>query len=55
MTLAALASLTPLAVDIVETLGESSWQPVFGVFLLTYVLLVGLVAGDPFWPAGRTR
>ena len=43
VTLAALASLTPLAVDVVETLGESSWQPVFGVFLLAYVLLVGLV------------
>lgn len=43
VTVAALASLTPLALDVVETLGESSWQPVFGVFLLTYVLLVGLV------------
>ena len=43
VTLAAIASLTPLAVDVVETVGESSWQPVFGVFLLTYVLLVGLV------------
>ena len=43
VTLAALASLTPLALDVVETLGESSWQPVFGVFLLAYVLLVGLV------------
>jgi hypothetical protein len=43
VTAAALASLTPLAVDVVETLGESSWQPVFGVFLLTYVLLVGLI------------
>jgi tellurite resistance protein TehA-like permease len=44
VTVAALASLTPLAVDVVETLGESSWQPVFGVFLLAYGLLVGLVA-----------
>jgi len=43
VTAAALASLTPLAVDVVDTLGESSWQPVFGVFLLTYVLLVGLI------------
>ena len=43
VTVAALASLTPLAVDVVDTLGESSWQPVFGVFLLTYVLLIGLV------------
>ncbi|HET6833599.1 MAG TPA: hypothetical protein VFH30_07005 [Acidimicrobiales bacterium] len=44
VTLAALASLTPLALDVVETLGESRrWQPVFGVFLLAYVLLVGLV------------
>jgi hypothetical protein len=43
VTAAALASLTPLAVDVLGTLGESSWQPVFGVFLLTYVLLLGLV------------
>jgi hypothetical protein len=43
VTGAALASLTPLALDVVDTLGESSWQPVFGVFLLTYVLLVGLI------------
>jgi protein-S-isoprenylcysteine O-methyltransferase Ste14 len=44
VTLAALASLTPLAIDVVGTIGETSWEPVFGVFLLTYVLLVGLVA-----------
>jgi protein-S-isoprenylcysteine O-methyltransferase Ste14 len=45
VTLAALASLTPLAIDVVGTIGgERSWQPVFGVFLLTYVLLIGLVA-----------
>jgi hypothetical protein len=44
VTLAALASLTPLAVDVVDTLGDSAWQPVYGVFLLAYVLLVGLVA-----------
>jgi protein-S-isoprenylcysteine O-methyltransferase Ste14 len=43
VTLAALASLTPLAIDVVGTIGES-WEPVFGVFLLTYVLLIGLVA-----------
>ena len=44
VTLAALASLTSLALDVVDTLGTSEWQPVFGVFLLVYVLLVGLVA-----------
>jgi protein-S-isoprenylcysteine O-methyltransferase Ste14 len=44
VTLAALASLTPLAIDVVGTIGDASWEPVFGVFLLTYVLLVGLVA-----------
>jgi protein-S-isoprenylcysteine O-methyltransferase Ste14 len=44
VTLAALASLTPLAIDVVRSIGEASWEPVFGVFLLTYVLLVGLVA-----------
>jgi protein-S-isoprenylcysteine O-methyltransferase Ste14 len=43
VTLAALASLTPLAIDVVGTIGES-WEPVSGVFLLTYVLLIGLVA-----------
>ena len=44
MTLAALASLTPLAIDVVGTIGETSWEPVSGVFLLTHVLLIGLVA-----------
>jgi protein-S-isoprenylcysteine O-methyltransferase Ste14 len=44
VTLAALASLTPLAIDVVATIGDPSWEPVFGVFLLTYVLLVGLLA-----------
>jgi protein-S-isoprenylcysteine O-methyltransferase Ste14 len=44
VTLAALASLTPLAIDVVGSIGEADWEPVFGVFLLTYVLLVGLVA-----------
>jgi hypothetical protein len=44
VTLAALASLTPLAIDVVETIGDPTWEPVFGVFLLTYVLLIGLVA-----------
>jgi ascorbate-specific PTS system EIIC-type component UlaA len=43
VTLAALVSLTPLAIDVLGTLGETDWQPVFGVFLLTYALLVGLV------------
>jgi hypothetical protein len=43
VTVAALVSLTPLTVDVADTLGESDWQPVFGVFLLAYVLLVGLV------------
>lgn len=42
VTIAALASLTPLAVDVVGTLGDADWQPVFGVFLLTYVLLTVL-------------
>jgi protein-S-isoprenylcysteine O-methyltransferase Ste14 len=44
VTLAALASLTPLAIDVVETIGDPTWEPVFGVFLLTYVLLIGLIA-----------
>ncbi len=44
VTLAALASLTPLAMDVVGTIGDTAWEPVFGVFLLTYVLLIGLVA-----------
>lgn len=44
VTLAALASLTPLAIDVVGTIGDANWEPVFGVFLLTYVLLVGLAA-----------
>jgi hypothetical protein len=42
VTTAAVASLTPLVVDVVGTLGDPEWQPVFGVFLLTYVLLVAL-------------
>jgi hypothetical protein len=44
VTLAALASLTPLVIDVVGAIGDTDWEPVFGVFLLTYVLLVGLVA-----------
>jgi hypothetical protein len=45
VTLAALASLTPLAIDVLGTIGDDTdWEPVFGVFLLTYVLLIGLVA-----------
>jgi hypothetical protein len=44
VTVAALASLTPLAVDVVDTLGDTAWQPAYGVFLLVYVLLVALVA-----------
>ncbi|MGH2474240.1 MAG: hypothetical protein ACRDIL_03165 [Candidatus Limnocylindrales bacterium] len=44
VTLAALVSLTPLAIDVVGTIGDTDWEPVFGVFLLTYVLLIGLVA-----------
>jgi hypothetical protein len=43
VTVAALASLTPLAWDVADTLGEAGWQPVFGVYLLAYVLLVALV------------
>jgi hypothetical protein len=44
VTLAALASLTPLAIDVLGTIGDRDWEPVFGVFLLTYVLLIGLAA-----------
>jgi hypothetical protein len=44
VTLAALASLTPPAIDVVRTIGDASWEQVFGVFLQTYVLLIGLVA-----------
>jgi hypothetical protein len=44
VTLAALPSLTPPAIDVVGTIGDASREPVFGVFLLTYVLLIGLVA-----------
>jgi protein-S-isoprenylcysteine O-methyltransferase Ste14 len=44
VTLAALASLTPLAIDVVGAIGDPGWEPVFSVFLLTYVLLIGLVA-----------
>jgi hypothetical protein len=43
VTVAALASLTPLAADVVDGVGDTDWQPVYGVFLLAYVLLVGLV------------
>ncbi len=43
ITAAAIASLTPLLVDVLMSLGGADWEAVFAVFALTYVLLVGML------------
>ena len=42
-TLASVGFLGPLVVDVVATVGDDHWQPVFGVFVLVYVLLGALL------------
>ena len=43
LTVSALLFLLPLVLDVLETVGDSAWEPLLGVFLLTYVLLIALV------------
>lgn len=43
VTSAALVMLAPLVVDILDTIGGDRWEPVLGVFVLTWLLLVGLL------------
>jgi hypothetical protein len=43
ITAAAIASLTPLLVDVLMSLAGPEWQPVFAVFGLTYLLLVAML------------
>jgi hypothetical protein len=43
-TVAALAFLGPLMIDVVDAVGGDDWEPLFGVFALTYVLLGALLA-----------
>lgn len=44
ITAASLVMLSPLVADIADTVGDDDWEPVLGVFVLTWVLLVGLFA-----------
>ena len=43
VTVGALLFLGPLVVDVLATIGDDDWVAVFGVFLLTYLLLVALL------------
>lgn len=43
LTSSALLFLLPLVQDVLETVGDPTWEPVLGVFLLTYVLLFALM------------
>jgi hypothetical protein len=43
VTGAALAFLLPLVLDVLGAIGDDEWEPVLGVFVLTYVLLVALL------------
>jgi hypothetical protein len=43
-TAAALAFLGPLMLDVLGAVGGDEWEPLFGVFALTYLLLVALLA-----------
>lgn len=43
VTAGALAFLLPLVVDVIGAVGDDEWEPVLGVFVLTYLLLVALL------------
>jgi len=44
VTVGAIVALFPLFRDVLDTVGQATWQPVFAVFELTWVLLVALAA-----------
>lgn len=44
VTAASVALLLPLVVDVLKSLGDDAWEPVLGVFALTWLLLLGLLA-----------
>jgi hypothetical protein len=48
LTTCADALLAPLMMDVLRTIGTSKWEPVLGVFGLTYVLLLALL----WWQVG---
>lgn len=43
VTTTSLVLLGPLVVDVTRAVGETEWEPVFGVFLLVYLLLGALL------------
>jgi hypothetical protein len=43
LTAGSVAILAPLMVGVVREIGDDEWEPVLGVFALTYLLLVGLL------------
>jgi hypothetical protein len=40
----AILSLAPLVRDVIGTVGGTRWEPVLGVFVLTYLLLLALLS-----------
>jgi len=48
LTAAAIVFLAPLIVDVVSAVGDAAWEPVLGVFGLTYLLLLGLFGWQIF-------
>lgn len=53
VTAASVAMLLPLVVDVLESVGDDAWEPVLGVFALTWLLLLGLLAWQ-IWLAVRS-
>ena len=43
VTAGALVLLGPLVRDVVGAIGDDAWEPVLGVFALTYLLLIALL------------
>jgi hypothetical protein len=43
LTGSAILVLGPLIVDVIDAIGDPEWEPVLGVFGLTYILLMGLL------------
>ncbi len=44
VTAGTLVLLAPLVRDVLGAIGDDAWEPVLGVFALTYVLLIALLA-----------
>lgn len=43
LTATTIVMLWPLVQDVLATVGDGPWNPVLGIFVVTYVLLVALV------------